>query len=185
MIYIISGGVIGFSILLYCWSIHNSLVKHKNIVNEAWSDIVVALNRRHQLISVVFAATNTLSRYEQFVQTSQTAVRENAIEKLSENEKALESSLVAVVESMPNVVVTENFQQLFTQLVDVENDIQANRLLYNRSVALYHRFIESFPANIFINLFGYGKIDFFALNSDMSQKLRGVRSHVVQPTKLQ
>jgi len=63
--------------------------------------------------------------------------------------------LFAVAEAYPQLRATENFQQLQTQLAEVEQKIAVSRQVYNDTVLTYDNALETVPTNIVASLFGF------------------------------
>ena len=65
--------------------------------------------------------------------------------------------LFALSENYPNLKANANFQQLQTDLSDIENKIAAARRFYNNAVQEYNTGIQQFPAALFAGMFGFGQ----------------------------
>jgi len=61
--------------------------------------------------------------------------------------------LFALSESYPNLKANANFQQLQSDLSDIENKLAASRRFFNNAVQEYNTGIQVFPASLFA---GYG-----------------------------
>ena len=70
-------------------------------------------------------------------------------------------SLFAVAENYPQLKANQNFLSLQNELTDTEDKIQAARRFYNGMVRDLNTKIQVFPTNIFANMFGFTKMDFF------------------------
>ncbi len=157
------------AILLIIAGLYNSLVKSKNRVDEAWSDIDVQLKRRHDLIPNLIATVQGYAKHEKTVFEDVTAARAQAeaAQGIAAKQKAednLSKSLMgifAVAENYPELKASQNFQQLQSDLTDTEDKIQAARRLYNGNVRDYNIKIQAFPANLMAGVFGFSKRDFF------------------------
>jgi len=71
------------------------------------------------------------------------------------------SKLMVVVERYPDLKANQNFRDLQAQLEGTENRIAVERRKFNESVKSYNAFIRLFPKNIFANIFGFEKKDYF------------------------
>jgi LemA protein len=167
-LYIIIALVI-IAILLF-----NGLVRSKNRVDEAWSDIEVQLKRRYDLIPNLVETVKGYAAHESGVFEKVTAARTAAMgagnldDKLAK-ENALSGtlkSLFAVAEAYPDLKANQNFMQLQSDLTDTEDKIQAARRFYNSTVRDYNTKIQQFPGNIFASLFGFTKKDFFGIDEN-------------------
>ena len=85
-------------------------------------------------------------------------------------------SLMALVESYPELKADQSFLQLQSELTEVENQIQYARRFYNGSVRNLNTRIETFPDLIMARLFNYQPQPFFELedpNEKHSPELKG------------
>ena len=71
------------------------------------------------------------------------------------------SKLMVVVERYPDLKANANFRDLQAQLEGTENRIAVERRKFNESVKGYNAFIRLFPKNIYANMFGFEKKDYF------------------------
>jgi LemA protein len=161
-------------VLLVLWAIFafNSLVRSRNQVDEAWSDIDVQLKRRYDLIPNLVSTVQGYAAHESGVFEKVTAARSAAMgagsldDKLAK-ENALSGtlkSLFAVAEAYPELKANQNFLQLQSDLTDTEDKIQAARRFYNGNVRDYNTKIQQFPGTIFASMFGFAKKDFFGID---------------------
>lgn len=154
--------------------IYNRLVRSRNRVRSAWSDIDVQLQRRHDLVPRLVAAVDQYADYERATLEAVTALRSEAMrvanvaargdveEKLSKEV----SRLLAVAENYPDLKANENFLELQRDLVETENYLQFARRYYNGSVRDYNTAIETFPNNIVAAMFTFEGREFFQKDSD-------------------
>ena len=74
--------------------------------------------------------------------------------------------LFALSEAYPDLKANTNFQQLQTELTDIENKIAAARRFFNNSVSEYNTGIQRFPAAVFAGMLGFTQHSFFDLGDD-------------------
>ena len=166
--------VIVVLILLIIAGLYNGLVRSRNRVDEAWSDINVQLKRRYDLIpnlintvkgyaahesGVLEAVTNARTQ-AQAAGTSSMAAKQTAENNLT---RAI-GGIFAVAENYPQLKANENFAQLQSGLTDTEDKIQAARRFYNGNVRDYNTKLQVFPTNIFANIFSFKPRDMFGLD---------------------
>jgi len=160
--------------------IYNRLVRDRNQVKNAWSDIDVQLVRRHDLVPQLVAAVKAYADYEQATMTAVTELRtrSEAAARLSEKavlEDAIETGLhrlIAVAEDYPDLKADENFRQLQSSLTDVEDHLQYSRRFYNGSVRILNTRIESFPHLLIAGPFGFQQAEFFEANDEARHALQ-------------
>lgn len=161
------------------WGIYlfNCLVRDRQRVKTAWSDIDIQLKRRYDLIPKLVAAVEQYASYERSTLETLIELRSRTRQVSDVGEKgALESqiggglrSLMAVVEAYPELKADQSFLQLQSELTEVENHIQYARRFYNGSVRNLNTRIESFPDLVVAKIFNYQPRPFFELE-DVSEK---------------
>lgn len=154
--------------------IYNRLVRDRNRVDGAWSDIDVQLQRRHDLVPRLVEAVDQYAQYEKATIEAVTALRAEAvnarsIEQLGETEEALGAGvmrLIALAEKYPDLKANENFLELQRQLVETEDYLQFARRYYNGSVRELNTRVESFPSNAVAAMFSFKLREYFQKTSD-------------------
>ena len=167
--------VVVLLIVIVVWGIliYNRLVRDKNRVLAAWSDIDVQLKRRYDLIPKLVDAVKQYASYERTTIDAITRLRVESEGSASISERArLETDLsdglhrlIAVAEDYPVLKANENFLGLQRDLTDVENHIQYARRYYNGSVRNLNTRIDSFPDLLVANTFRFQPRDYFELGS--------------------
>jgi len=164
MIYGMFAIVVTIIIVGYGWTVYNRIIKLTRNIDEAWANIATLLDKRHNLIPRLAAIAKISKDYESLVQKSQVALRNQNIQGVNEAEQAVQKYLIGVMELYPEIKADVSFNELFAQLVAIEDELQGSRLLFNRATALYRRQLSMFPAGVFATAFGFGAIDFFEVD---------------------
>jgi LemA protein len=170
-------------IILWIIGVFNSLIRLKNRVSEAWSDIDVQLKRRYDLIPNLIEAVKGYMTHEANVFEKVTEARAKAISATGTAEKAQAENalsgalktLFAVSENYPQLRASENFSKLQEELSDTENKIQASRRFYNGNARDFNIRQETFPSNIIAALFGFKKAEFFEIEEAGERKAPEVK----------
>ncbi len=175
--------ILGIVLTLIIWiiSMYNSLIRLKNRVEEAWSDIDVQLKRRYNLIPNLVNTVKGYVKHEQETlekvvkaRTSAMQARESGdTKKQAEAENILSSTLktiFALSESYPDLKANQNFIELQRELVDTENKIQAARRFYNGNVRDFNTKLEMFPTNIIANMLGFKPRDYFEIEEERERE---------------
>jgi len=163
-------------IAIVVW-IYNLLIKDRNQVLAAWSDIDVQLKRRHDLIPQLVTAVKAYSMHEKATMLAVTELRskseiaEHLPEKASiENEiQAAVTRLTLVAEAYPDLKADANFRQLSESLSDVEDHIQYARRFYNGAVKIFNTRIQSFPQLLVAKPLNFIPAEYFEVD-DQSQR---------------
>ena len=154
--------------------LYNRLVRSRNRVSTAWSDIDVQLQRRHDLIPQLVRAVDAYASYEKATLEAVAELRAEAMRVVDVNargeaEQALSegvSRLLALAESYPDLKANKNFLELQAELVQTENYLQFARRYYNGSVRDYNTMIETVPSNLVASLFSFEPREFFQKTAD-------------------
>jgi LemA protein len=165
--------LLSLALLIWAATIYNLLVRDKNRVLAAWSDISVQLKRRHDLIPKLVEAVRAYAGYEQSLLEEITRLRGDSEQVDAPPEKGrIEASLsqrmralLAVAEAYPELKADGHYLQLLEQLSEVENHIQFARRYYNGSVRNLNVRIDSFPDLLIARPFRFRAADFFELES--------------------
>ena len=150
---------------------YNALVRLRNQVNNAWSQIDVQLKRRHDLIpNLVETAKGYMHHeretFEKITEARSQAMGAKSVAEASKAESALSGALgrfMLVVENYPDLKANQNFLALQETLTSTENKIAFARQAYNDQVLFYNNKIQMFPSNIMAGMFGFTKRDFFEI----------------------
>lgn len=151
----------------------NVLVRSRNRVKEAWSDIDVQLKRRYDLIpnlveAVKGYATHEKEVFDRVTKARSVAMGAQTVVEHGQAENMLSGalkSLFALSEAYPTLRASENFAKLQDELSDTENKIQAARRFYNTNVLALNTQVEQVPTNVVAGMFGFKKESFFELEN--------------------
>jgi LemA protein len=163
--------------------IYNSLVRLRNQVKNAWSQIDVQLKRRHNLIpnlveTVKGYAGHEKSTLQNVTEARTKAVSAQGVEAQAQAEGELSSALgrlMVVVEQYPDLKANQNFLALQEELSSTENKIAFSRQHYNDSVMTYNTRIQSFPNNIVAGAFSFGEETFFEIQDEAAREVPKVQ----------
>ena len=152
-------------------SMYNSLIRLRNQVKNAWSQIDVQLKRRHDLIPNLLETVKGYMAHERETLQNITNARTQAmsatsIEDKSKAELKLTDAMTKfnlVVENYPDLKANQNFLSLQEELSSTENKISFSRQNYNDQVLYFNNKIEMFPSNILAGMFNFTKEAFFEL----------------------
>lgn len=176
-------GVIVLLVVFYTIGIYNKLVRFRTLVDEAWSGIDVQLKKRYSLIpnlveTVKGYATHEQETFEKVVKARNMAQSATTLEDQQAAENQLNKALVnlfALSEQYPELKANQNFLKLQEELSAIEQDIEKSRRYYNGTVREKNILVDSFPSNIFANLFGFVRSKFFELDNDAERALPQVK----------
>jgi LemA protein len=166
-------------VIIFVVSIYNALVRLRNQVDNAWSQIDVQLKRRHDLIpNLVETAKGYMKHeretFEEITKARSQAMGARSVSDASKAEGALGDALskfMLVVENYPDLKANQNFLSLQEELTSTENKISFSRQNYNDQVLFFNNKIQMFPSNIIANTFNFTKRDFFEIEAPAEREV--------------
>ncbi len=177
--------VLGVIVLLVIWIIgmYNGLVRLRNQVKNAWSQIDVQLKRRHDLIPNLVETAKGYMKHEretleEITKARNLAVQAGSVAEQGKAEGQLNSALsrfLMVVENYPDLKANQNFLALQEELTSTENKVGFARQFYNDQVQQFNTRIESFPTNMMANMFGFKQADFFEIETPAEREVPKVK----------
>ncbi len=150
--------ILGLAVLvvLYLVVAYNGLVRLRNRIENAWSQIDVQLQRRYDLIpnlveTVKGYAAHEKGVFEEVTQARAAAIGAQGPAQQAQAENMVTSalkSLFAVAEAYPDLKANQNFLALQEELSGTEGKIAYARQFYNDTVQGYNTRIQSFPTMV-------------------------------------
>lgn len=167
-------------ILLYVWSVYNSLATNKVRIKEALSGIDVQLKRRVDLIPNLIETVKGYAKHEKGIFENVTKARSQLLKAETPHDKAQSDNMLtgalktlfAVSENYPNLRASENFKELQEELEDTENKIAYSRQFLNTNVRDYNTTLANFPSGFFGRLFGFTPEEFFEASSEEKKSVK-------------
>ena len=163
--------VVVLVVILSVIVMYNDLVRLRNKVKDAWSQIDVQLQRRFDLIPNLVESVKGYMIHEKETLTKVTELRTSWAGAKTMNEKVeLENQLagalktiMAVSENYPDLKANQNFSELQEELRSTENKISYSRQFYNDSVTMYNTKLEMVPWNIIASMFKFEPAELFKI----------------------
>jgi len=167
-------------VAVYGIGIYNGLVKLREAVKQAWSNIDVLLVQRHDELPKLVETCKQYMQYEQEtlerVMKARASVFQAAgrgdVAAVGAAESALRAGLgqlFAVVENYPQLKADESFRHLQARITQLEESIADRRELYNASVNLNNVRIAQFPDLIVAGLFGFKAADLLEFTDEQTR----------------
>ena len=166
-------------LILFLIFAYNGLVKARNRVDNAYSQIEVQQKRRYDLIPNLVETVKGYAAHARGTLEAVTQARANAISaqqsgtvgEQAQAENVLSGalkSLFAVAEAYPDLKANQNFLNLQEELTATEDRIAYSRQFFNDSVLSYNNAIQTFPRNLLAGMFHFEKRDFFDAEPEAS-----------------
>jgi LemA protein len=168
--------VLGVVVLLAVWviGIYNGLVTARNAYKNAFAQIDVQLQRRHDLIPNLVETAKGYLKHERETLEAVILARNSAVSGLNaakanpgdpaamqqlgaaENQlSATLGRLFALSEAYPDLKANQNMMQVSEELSSTENRVAFARQAFNDSVMAYNNRREVFPNNVVSGMFGF------------------------------
>jgi LemA protein len=162
---------------------YNGLVRLRNQVKNAWSQIDVQLKRRYDLIpnlieTVKGYAAHEKETLERVIAARQRGMAANTVKDQAEAENMITGALrqlFALSESYPNLKANENFLALQEELASTENKIAFSRQYYNDAVQTFNTKQEMFPAKLVASMLGFQPAEFFEVEESSQREAPKVK----------
>ncbi len=153
---------------------YNRLVGLRQRANQAFADIDVQLQQRHDLIPNLVETVKGYAAHEKGTLEAVTNARAAAASAGSVEDKVRAENvlsgalrqLFAVAEAYPDLKANASFTRLQDELSDIENKLAAARRFFNSAVAEFNAAIQQFPAVLIAGAFGFSERTFFDVGAD-------------------
>ncbi|WP_078306990.1 MULTISPECIES: LemA family protein [unclassified Mycobacterium] len=187
LIVIVLAAFIFLIVGLWILTTYNGFVRIRNLVQEAWKQIDVELQRRHDLIPNLVETASAAAQFERSTLQQVTAARNLAREvsathrgvaAQAQAEQQLSGALgrfFAIAESYPQLQSVQNFVGLQTELANTEDRIAAGRRFYNGNVRALNTKVQTVPSNFVAGWFGFTEAEYFELDDPEARKAPDVR----------
>jgi len=159
------------AVVFWVIAVYNVLVRLRNAVRNAWSQIDVQLKRRHDLIPNLIETVKGYMQHERDTLENITKARNLAqqaggVAEQGRAESQLNQALsnfYVVVENYPDLKADKNFRQLQEELTSTENKISFSRQAYNDQAMHFNNRIQMFPSNIIAGMFNFQQAEYFEI----------------------
>ncbi len=160
--------LIGLIVVFWAIGTTNAFRRMLVKIDESESSIDVSLTKRFDVLTKMFSAVKGIMKFEQETllkvvemrQPEHSASIQEKQEFANEVAKGLQS-LNLTVEQYPQLKSAENVIKLQDAVIEVEENLQASRRIYNSNVSIYNQRVVVFPSNIIANWKKFEKRDFF------------------------
>lgn len=153
---------------------YNTLATSREAVTSAQSNVDTMLQRRADLIPNLVSTVKSFAEhetevYDKVLEARQNLLNANTVEEQATANEELTTALQGInviVENYPELQSDATYIGLMDELAGSENRIAVARKDYNDAVKEYNNKIIKFPANIFANIFGFEKAEYFEADAD-------------------
>ena len=166
--------IVAVVVILLIWGVgvYNKLVKARNQVRNAWSQIDVQLTRRFDLIPNLVETVKGYASHEKDIWEKFAAARNlyerakagNDVSQMSEANNQISSALarlMVVQEQYPELKAHSQFTTMMQDLKETESQIAFTRQFYNDTALKYNNTREVFPAILIASICKFKMADYF------------------------
>lgn len=157
-------------LVIYVVLAYNGLVRGRNTVDNAWSQIDVQLKRRIDLVPNLVETVKGYAAHERETLEAVVAARNASIAAPADpqGQAAADQQLTGVLrqlfalsENYPDLKANQNFLALQEELTATEGRVAYARQFYNDSVLTYNNRLHVFPTVIIGRMFGFTERQYF------------------------
>ena len=157
------------ALVVYLISAYNGLIRRRNQIENAWSQIDVQLKRRVDLIPNLVETVKGYAAHEQetldaVIQARNASVAASTPGQQAQAENALTGTLrqlFALGEAYPDLKANQNFLALQEELSATEGRVAYARQFYNDSVLAYNNKLQQFPTMYFARMLKFERREYF------------------------
>jgi LemA protein len=157
-------------VALIVGAIYNSLVRQRNEVDNAWSQIDVQLKRRLDLIPNLVETVKGYAAHEKTALEAVIAARNSGMAASADPHAQASADnamtgalrqLFALSEGYPDLKANVGFVSLQEELSNTESRIAYARQFYGDAVSTFNTAIQKFPNVLVAGMFGFSEREFF------------------------
>ena len=161
--------VVAVAVLVWYVTTSNKIKTLGLKIDEGESNIDVALTKRYDMINQIYQSVKGAIKHESETLTKIVELRSKkpSTDNMKERQELdnliteAKNEINVVLENYPELKANQNFLQLQDSILDVEENLQAARRIYNSNVTYYNNLIVMFPSNIVAKNMNVEKRDYF------------------------
>ena len=161
--------IVVVALVIYLISAYNGLIRRRNQIENAWSQIDVQLKRRLDLIPNLVETVKGYAAHEKetldaVIRARNASVAANTPGEQAQAENVLEGTLnrlFALGEAYPDLKANQNFLALQEELTATEGRVAYARQFYNDSVLEYNNKLQQFPTMYFAKMLNFERREYF------------------------
>ena len=145
-------------------------------IDEADSDIDVALIKRHDTLTKMLDVVKGYAKHEKETLVEIINVRKGMnVKEKAEAIKSMDeatSKLNILAESYPELRSSDNYNTLQKAIADTEEHLQAARRMYNANVSAFNQYLVSFPSSVIGGMKGLSKKEFLEAEEEKKEDVK-------------
>ena len=168
------------AVLVVSVLIYNGLVRRRNQVDSAWSQMDVQRRRRYDLIPNLVETVKGYASHEQGTLEAVTEARARALNAQDPADQASAeimltgalNSRFVVAESYPDLRASQNFLELQQELSATADRAAYARQNYNDAVLTYNNAVTTVPQSVFAAILGFRTREYFQAGGEERGSVR-------------
>jgi len=168
------------AVLVVSVLIYNGLVRRRNQVDSAWSQMDVQRRRRYDLIPNLVETVKGYASHEQGTLEAVTEARARALNAQDPADQASAEimltgalkSLFVVAESYPDLRASQSFLELQQELSATADRAAYARQNYNDAVLTYNNAVTAVPQSVFAAILGFRTREYFQAGGEERGSVR-------------
>jgi LemA protein len=177
--------VIALVAIFVLWLIlsYNGLIRLRNRIENAWSQIDVQLKRRYDLIPNLVETVKGYAAHERETLEAVITARQRGIAATSVAEEGQANNMItqalgrlfALAEAYPDLKANQNFLALQEELTATEDRIGYARQFYNDSVLKYDNKRQAFPTVVVAKFGNFPDREYFEIEEPAAREVPRVQ----------
>jgi LemA protein len=161
MLLLVAAGLIFWFVKIY-----NQLQKLGTAVKQRRADIIASMKKRLDLASRLIDIAKSYGDHEKLTQLSTSENLSSMVDAMHASRRVDQviNQVSGLAMAFPDLKANSAYQQLMSQLHDIETDLQSRRESYNAVVGAYNAYRSSLPQNLFAEKVGFPEAPFFAID---------------------
>ncbi|MNJ88955.1 LemA family protein [compost metagenome] len=153
-----------FLVLIIFVVLRNQLIRSQNLVDAAFADMDVQLQKRHELIPKLVWVASGYAKHEAAL-LEEIAEKRTGIWDKEDHFPQILTKINVIKEAYPDLKADQTFEKLLRQITETENHLLYSRQFYNGSVEAYNSLQEKIPYSWFAKSGKHTKRNYVQANS--------------------
>lgn len=158
--------IVAIVLLVWFVKIYNSLQRRGNNVKRARADIVAAMKKRLDLAGRLVDIAKSYGEHEKLTQLTSAESMSSISDAMTASRRVDQAinQVSSLAMAYPELKANATYQQLMSQLHDIESDLQNRREGYNAAVSDYNAYRSSLPQALFAGSVGFPEAPFYSVD---------------------
>lgn len=152
-------------------SILNTINRYKVAIDEAKSNVDIALTKRYDTITQMLNVAKNYARFERDTLVNVVRMRQEQGSTMQQTNQTIQAQsdmlnhLFAVAESYPQLASNQQFLALQGEISEENENFAASKRIVNSNISLYNQYIVQFPGSFIAQRKGFEQVPFLIEDS--------------------